>query len=298
MRNPVISIVLPVWNGERYLAEAIESILGQTFADFELIIVNDCSTDGSLALAQRFAAKDPRVVIVDNPQNLKLPASLNRGFEVATGRYFTWTSDDNRLLPDCLQVLYDGLVEHDADLVYSSYHAIDENGNRLATATVAVAQELEQPRLDSLLYANQIGASFLYKAQVHHVLGGYDTSLFLVEDYDFWVRAYLAGFRFFRLAAAPYEYRRHAVSLTGQRRIAAAVIPFLYAIRNRFPHAGAEALYRNRSVLLTTGAEFLSPRQKAIVLLEAFRHAPGFTLKGVLKTAWKRLTGKTGPDTV
>ena len=292
MREPTISIVLPVWNGERYLAEAIESILGQTFTDFELIIVNDCSTDGSLALAQQYASTDSRVIIVDNPQNLKLPASLNRGFELATGQYFTWTSDDNRMLPECLQILHDGLTKNSADLVYSSYHAIDENGERLSATSRP--EELSQPRLDSLLYANQIGASFLYKAQVHHTLGGYDTSLFLVEDYDFWVRAYLSGFRFFRLADAPYEYRRHAASLTGQRRISAALIPFLYAIRNSFPDSSSEALFRNRSVLLTTGSEFLTMRQKFVVLFEALWHEPISTFKGVLKTIRRSLTENKG----
>src|SRR5436305_12627222 len=83
--GPTISIVLPVWNGQRYLADALDSIVRQTYRDFELIIVNDCSTDNSLAIAEEFARGDARVRVLRNEKNLKLPASLNRGFSVAAG---------------------------------------------------------------------------------------------------------------------------------------------------------------------------------------------------------------------
>ena len=95
--RPVVSIVLPVWNGEKYLTTAINSILAQRFADFELIVVNDCSTDKYAVIARGFAAADPRIRVIDNERNLKLPASLNRGFKTARGAFFTWTSDDNVL---------------------------------------------------------------------------------------------------------------------------------------------------------------------------------------------------------
>lgn len=287
MCNPLISIVLPVWNGERYLAEAIESILAQTLTDFELIIVNDCSTDSSPDIAKQFAQKDSRIILVNNEKNLKLPASLNKGFAIARGRYFTWTSDDNRLLPECLQILYSGLVEYKADLVFSQFHSIDEYGVRIHTADEAQCA----PLMDGLLYTNQIGASFLYAAYVHHALGGYNTSLFLIEDYDFWVRAYLKGFFFEYLSAAPYEYRRHAASLTDQHPINEVLIPFLYSIRNLFPNACAEAHYRNRATLLINGARFLTTQQKIVVLFESFRHAPLATLRGLYKAIHERIAG-------
>ncbi|MCI5760300.1 MAG: glycosyltransferase family 2 protein, partial [Eubacterium sp.] len=94
-----ISIVMPVYNGERYLAGAIRSVLEQSYPNFELIIVNDASTDGSLKIAEVFAAKDDRIRVYTNEHNQKLPRSLNIGFSHCEGELYTWTSDDNLLLP-------------------------------------------------------------------------------------------------------------------------------------------------------------------------------------------------------
>ena len=95
MNSKLVSIVLPVYNGERYLEDAIESVLGQTYTNLELIIVDDKSTDDSLNIANKYRILDKRVRIIANEENIKLPKSLNKGFEVAQGDYLTWTSDDN-----------------------------------------------------------------------------------------------------------------------------------------------------------------------------------------------------------
>ena len=82
---PQISIVLPTFNGEAYLAESIESILSQSFEDFELIIVNDCSTDRTAEIIEQYVKKDSRVKSIYNDVNQRLPKSLNIGFENASG---------------------------------------------------------------------------------------------------------------------------------------------------------------------------------------------------------------------
>lgn len=83
--TPLVSIVLPVYNGEKYLASAIESILAQSYRNWELILVNDCSTDRSLEIMENYAGKDARIRVVQNAENLKLPRSLNAGFAEAKG---------------------------------------------------------------------------------------------------------------------------------------------------------------------------------------------------------------------
>ena len=90
-----ISIVLPTYNGEQYISQSIDSILKQTFPDWELIIVNDCSTDHTLEIVKQYAEKDHRIKIVNNSINKKLPSSLNIGFQHSCGNFLTWTSDDN-----------------------------------------------------------------------------------------------------------------------------------------------------------------------------------------------------------
>ena len=84
----LVSIVLPTYNGEKYLADSIESVISQTYKNWELIIINDCSTDKTLEIAQSYAAKDNRIKVYSNDENLKVPKSLNRGFSLANGKYF------------------------------------------------------------------------------------------------------------------------------------------------------------------------------------------------------------------
>lgn len=86
---PEISIVLPTYNGERYLKQSIESILGQTYTDWELIVVNDCSTDSTQEIIDFYRKKDTRIRTIFNCTNQKLPESLNIGFREAKGEYFT-----------------------------------------------------------------------------------------------------------------------------------------------------------------------------------------------------------------
>lgn len=87
---PEISIVLPTYNGEKYLKQSIESILGQTYTDWELIVVNDCSTDSTQEIIDFYRKKDTRIRTIFNYTNQKLPESLNIGFREAKGEYFTW----------------------------------------------------------------------------------------------------------------------------------------------------------------------------------------------------------------
>ena len=91
----LVSIVLPTYNGGKYIRDSIESILNQTYTKWELIIVNDCSIDNTYEIINEYAKKDCRIKIINNPINYKLPRSLNIGFENTDGEYYPWTSDDN-----------------------------------------------------------------------------------------------------------------------------------------------------------------------------------------------------------
>ena len=99
----MISIVMPVYNGEKFLKQSIESVIGQSYKDWELILVNDCSTDRSLEIMQCYAESDNRIKIINNEINKKLPKSLNVGFAQACGKYYTWTSDDNMFHKDAIR---------------------------------------------------------------------------------------------------------------------------------------------------------------------------------------------------
>jgi hypothetical protein len=207
---PLVSIVLPTYNGERYLRESVESCLRQTFPAWELILVDDASTDRTPAIIAEYMARDPRVRAVRNPTNRKLPGSLNVGFAQARGAFLTWTSDDNCYRPHALAEMVGFLQANPAvDIVYADLTVIDERGAPLGPGPVCPwAGPLEQ-----LPFRNVVGACFLYRRAVQERLGGYAEDLALVEDYDFWLRASVE-FRLARLEKDLYLYRWHPQSLT------------------------------------------------------------------------------------
>lgn len=206
---PRVSMVMPVHNGARWLAEAIESVLAQDFTDFELILVDDASTDGSPTIMTDAATRDPRIRLLRLDSNVGLPAALNAGFASARGALHSWTSDDNLLRPHMLRRLVATLDDHpDADVVHADFTLIDESGAELGRSRVGP--------VDRLLFGNNVGACFLYRARVTDALGGYDVALFGVEDYDFWLRA-AQKFAFVTLNEDLYLYRKHEGSLTSQR---------------------------------------------------------------------------------
>ena len=200
--NPLVSIILPVYNGEKYLEQSIESCLSQTYSNIELIIVNDCSTDKSLEIIERYCVNDSRVRLVNNPINKKLPASLNIGHSFAKGAYLTWTSDDNFYNPRAIETMIEVIEARNVDIVYANYNLIDDD----------VEKVFNLKDYGFLIFSNVIGACFLYHSNVYNK-NKYDESLFLVEDYDFWLQS-LAEFRFYHIQEVLYNYRHHEESLT------------------------------------------------------------------------------------
>jgi glycosyltransferase involved in cell wall biosynthesis len=217
----MISIVLPTYNGERFIKQSINSIINQTYKEWELIIVDDCSTDDTFNIVEKYGERDNRISVIHNEVNQKLPASLNIGFKKAKGDWFTWTSDDNVFMPDALEKMYKELMnDQSIDFVYSNYIVIDPDDFMLFEVITGPEEEI--------FLKNNIGACFLYKKELHQMLNGYDKKKFLVEDYDFWIRAY-EKYKFKHIAKELYYYRIHNSSLTAERKesIRAATIRLL-----------------------------------------------------------------------
>src|SRR5687767_8665908 len=94
-QTPTVSIAIPVYNGENYLRLSIESILAQDYSDFELIITDNASTDGTEAICRDYANRDPRVRYARNERNIGASGNYNKGFELARGKYFRWQAHDD-----------------------------------------------------------------------------------------------------------------------------------------------------------------------------------------------------------
>ena len=199
-----VSIILPVYNGARYLRQAIESCLTQTYQNFELIVVDDGSQDNSVEIVKTYT--DSRLTLIQHDRNKKLPAALNTGFSHSIGSYLTWTSHDNYYVPTAIAELVQFLEDsRGVDFVYSDEYIIDErDGSVQLDRTGPVERLVEQSCL---------GGCFLYTRAVYEQLGPYDERLFLAEDYDYWLRA-LSSFKLAHLDRALYYYRLHPRSLT------------------------------------------------------------------------------------
>ena len=210
MQDKLVSIILPVYNGEKYLEESINSVLNQTYKNIELIIVNDNSSDSTLSIAEVFKQKDNRVKVITNKTNLKLPMSLNIGFANANGEYYTWTSDDNFYNLNAIEEMVSYLESHPNDaMVCADFIKLNEKTNKIEVLNLNVSPQ-------NMINSNCVGACFLYRKSVANLVGEYNKNKFLVEDYDYWLRIMLKG-DIGHISKTLYTYRIHNESLTGTR---------------------------------------------------------------------------------
>lgn len=204
----LISIVLPIYNGEKYMRKSIDSVLAQTYANWELLIIDDGSTDNTAVIAQEYAAKDSRIRYYKNPENMRLPRTLNRGFSLAKGDFLTWTSDDNYYYPTALETMHNALVQQGKEFAFASCDVINGDGDIVECITVSDAAK------KSIVGTNPVGACFLYSRKVYETVGEYDPEMTLVEDFDYWQRSSgsIMGeeYSLKRLDAIEAKVQRHA----------------------------------------------------------------------------------------
>jgi glycosyltransferase involved in cell wall biosynthesis len=282
--TPLVSIVLPTYNGSRYLSEAIESCLGQTYTNWELIVVDDCSTDVTPEIIASYVAKDSRIRSLRHPTNRKLPAALNTGHAAALGSYLTWTSDDNRYLPNAIEEMIRFLAEHPTvGVVYTDCAMIDDTGQYVRDYPALPASQLA--------YRNALFACFLYRRSVYETVGGYDAELFLAEDWEFWLRA-ARQFELAPLHKVLYEYRWHDHSLTKATRRSDVRASIERALRRHLPHlrhSSREDLARGWTVCAANAVRRRDFSQAITAYARALRTDPASSLGYVAKKVVGRL---------
>lgn len=128
MSQPLVSIIIPVYNTKKYLADCLQSALDQSVADIEVIAVDDGSTDGSLDMLRAFAARDPRLKILVNERNCGQAGALNRGIDVSTGRWIAFLDSDDALAPDFCKTLLAAAETSGADIIKGRTRFIELDG--------------------------------------------------------------------------------------------------------------------------------------------------------------------------
>ena len=208
MTENLVSIVLPTYNRAHLLGHAIRSVLAQTHRNLELIVIDDNSSDGTPDVVR--ALDDPRIRYVRNDTNLKLPRGLNKGFALASGDFLTWTSDDNLYTVNAIERMVAVLQGGGCDFVFADYfHFSDLDAS---SGEPLDATHIRLPEVLRLEASNAVGACFLYTRTLYQEIGDYDPELFLVEDYDYFMRIQ-KRFRICHIPEPLYYFRRFDESL-------------------------------------------------------------------------------------
>jgi glycosyltransferase involved in cell wall biosynthesis len=211
--RPTVSCLLPVYNGEKYIRESIKSILAQTFSDFELIIVNDGSTDSSLEIIQQMRTIDDRIVLI-NHRHSGIIGALNVGLAAARGAFIARMDADDISMPDRFLVQYEFLRDNpDVVLVGGLCGSINDQGHPSITSTTGN----RHARADLLDFPPKVVTALhpliMVRAETLRSIGGYSSRYEHAEDYDMFMRISQFG-RIAHVDKRILDYRIHAENIS------------------------------------------------------------------------------------
>jgi len=192
--RPFVSVLLPVYNGEDYLAESIQSVLDQTYGNFELIVLDDGSTDRSREIGLQFAELDARVKLVHNSSNHGLVTTLNHGLDIAQGKFIARMDADDICLPARFVKQVEYLESHpEIGVLGCDIHYMDENGNLTVVPDFSFHSDVEIRW--NLFFINPFchPAVMIRKSIIDKYQLRYDSQATHVEDYEFWGRFLLVS---------------------------------------------------------------------------------------------------------
>ena len=149
MNETLVSIIMPSYNSAAYIADSIESILRQTYKDWELLIVDDCSEDDTVNIITRYASQDKRIHLFQLEQNMGSGHTRNHGIENASGRYLAFCDSDDQWLPHKLERQIAFMKERGCSIVYGSYIVCNDDGERCGVIMAPKQQTLKQMKHDS-----------------------------------------------------------------------------------------------------------------------------------------------------
>lgn len=210
---PIISVVLPVYNGEKHLAEAIDSVLAQSLPDFELIIIDDGSTDGSLRILQEYQKRDKRIRLVSR-ENRDLATTLNDSIDIARGEWVARMDQDDIALPQRLERQLQWLEKTGADVAGSWVKCFGSWDQRITRGY----QTDQAIKVDMLFKSPFVHPSVMMRTALIKQLR-YDKSAEKAEDYDLWTRAARSGWMMSNVPEVLLLYRKHASQISTKSSI-------------------------------------------------------------------------------
>lgn len=211
--KPLVSIVIPVYNGSNYLAEAIDSALAQTYDNIEIIVVNDGSKDDGATEKVALSYGDKIRYIAK--ENGGVSSALNRGIQEMKGEYFSWLSHDDLYTPDKIEKQV-ALIESDKDIILCSGSLMDSTGKHIMHHTKTINKKLSgADLLNEHMHGYALnGLGFLIPKIVFKTVGGFDESMRYLQDMDMWFRMTWYDFRFVCHADSLVVSRVHVAQQT------------------------------------------------------------------------------------
>lgn len=213
-KQPLVSVIIPVYNAEDYLAEAIESILGQTYKNTEIIIIDDKSTDNSAQIVSRFAQKDERIKFVKNKTNLGIGDNRSKGIDLAKGEYICWQDADDISLPDRIEKQVEILQTNPKVGVVGGWlQFFSKKGDGIVRRYSADDREL---RSKIFMYNPVAQPASMFRSECFREVGTYDKAYKVSEDLEILFRVG-EKYEFSNVQGVVIRYRQSDTSLTATK---------------------------------------------------------------------------------
>lgn len=194
-----ISVIIPCYNQEKYIAETIESVLAQTFDDFEAIVINDGSKDKSLDIIKEYSLKYPNKIRYIDQQNQGVIAARNNAIGQAKGEYIFPLDGDDKIAPSCLEKLYNAMINNKGDVIYCDVELFGSDSGVMNLSPVSKFK---------MCIENCVCASALYKKEDWKKYGGYDQIMKKgLEDWEFWLNFIEDNKSFYKIKETLFFYR-------------------------------------------------------------------------------------------
>ena len=254
--NPIFTVVVPVYNVEKYIKQCIESIINQTFKDFELLIIDDCSTDNSMKIAEELSAKDSRITLLYGDKNRGVGYVRNRGIDLAKGKYIMFTDSDDWIEPWTLKLLYDTFQDKDVtSICYDGYTYLDYEQKVCEGKLIDNVEGYLTFTPDNIC----CGSDYCLKAYTTESIRDkkiyYPAGLHF-EDGEFYFKYFALNPKTYILADQLYYYRRRENSIVTNKNMGIVRLEDIYQviknIREFYKERGIYEKYKKSLLQLTS----------------------------------------------
>ncbi|OOQ58069.1 glycosyltransferase family 2 protein [Mucilaginibacter pedocola] len=219
MSNKLVSVIMPAYNAQKYIAESIESVIAQTYPHWELIIIDDGSTDGTAEIVKRYQQTDSRIKYIFQQNSGQGPAK-NAGIKISEGAYIAFLDADDLWLKEKLATSVAAIEASGADLLFTNYSVFNadlQTGN-LSTMQVADATYEGRDSIILFLNYNQVPNLTVLARREAIIAAGDFKAIKVAEDYEMWLRMLGMGYGFKSIATPLSLYRMHDSSITAKDR--------------------------------------------------------------------------------